>query len=141
MKTLCPVVLLPLLALAASPVLGAWSPDFDLTRNLATASSPNLTFTPDGTLRCVHIGQTSVGGTDHAYYTARSGGAWTAVAQIPSPGHKLPGVSVAAGPDNNVHVVGIKRVDGTLNTPYTVYYWEFNGTSWSGPVQLSDGLG
>jgi len=80
-------------------------------------------------------------GSPLMYYRVWQGTSWSAPQLLPSPGYKTASPQMAFDSNGHIHVVAIYRVDGTINTPYTVYYWEYNGTSWIGPTMLSDGQG
>ncbi|MGQ9652016.1 MAG: hypothetical protein ACUVXJ_18080 [Phycisphaerae bacterium] len=79
--------------------------------------------------------------TGHIYYRHLSSTTWTAPQDLPGPDRKEPESDMCVSPDGHVYVVGIARVDNTLLTPYSVYFWEYDGTAWSGPVLVSSGQG
>ncbi|MGB9620510.1 MAG: hypothetical protein ACPL7K_08875, partial [Armatimonadota bacterium] len=116
----------------------AWSGETCLTPSSSGAGSPCLAFGPDGTLHAVYQAKYAV---ESLYHSVWMGTYWSAPEMLPGPGYKTTSAQMDIGPDGHVHVVAIFRVDGTTNTPYTVYHWEYNGTSWVGPTQLSDGQG
>lgn len=70
-----------------------------------------------------------------------AGVTWTAPAGFPGPKYKEPESAAAIDPAGILHVVGTCRVDGTTSTPYTVYYWSYNGGTWTGPIMISSGQG
>jgi hypothetical protein len=117
-----------------------WSPESNLTPGAAGASAPALATGQDGRVHCVYPMQ-SPGGQLNLVYRFWDGLTWSAPYDLPSPNFKEPECDIAIGSDNRVHVVGIYRVDGTVSTPYTVYYWEYNGILWLGPTMISSGMG
>ena len=118
----------------------AWSPESDLTPGAIGASAPALATGPDGRVHCVYPVQAS-GGQLNLFYRCFNGAAWSAPFDLPGPNLKEAECDIAVDSNNHVHIVGLWRVDGTTNTPYTVYCWEYNGSTWSGPTMLSPGLG
>jgi hypothetical protein len=89
----------------------------------------------------IHLVYTPVpdGATNRLYYRYLENGTWSAPQDLPGPNHKEPESDMVISPDGHVYVVGIFRVDGS--GPYTVYFWEYDGTSWTGPIMLSAGTG
>ncbi|MCX8053187.1 MAG: hypothetical protein N3B12_05215 [Armatimonadetes bacterium] len=137
-QALVPAALI-MVFLAAGGVL-AWTVETNLTPGAAGASRPALATGPDGRIHCVYPVQAS-GGQLNLVYRVWNGLSWSSPYDLPGPNYKEPECDIAVGSDNRVHIVGIYRVDGTTNTPYTVYYWEYNGSTWSGPTMLSPGTG
>ncbi|MDH7600775.1 MAG: hypothetical protein QHI38_01345 [Armatimonadota bacterium] len=134
------VVCFTLAAWLSSSVVAGWSPETSITPSAVGASAPALATGPDGRVHCVYPVQAS-GGQLNIVYRCWDGVAWSTPYDLPSPNFKEPECDIAVGSDNRIHVVGIWRVDGTTNTPYTVYYWEHNGSTWVGPTMLSSGIG
>ncbi len=95
---------------------------------------------PDGRVHCV-CAVHAPGGQPNFVYRYWNGLVWSSAYDLPSPNYKEPECSIAVDSSNRVHVVGIWRVDGSVDTPYTVYYWEWSGAAWSGPTMLSPGTG
>lgn len=125
--------------LLAAPVLAwAWTPECCLTPGDAAASSPCLGIGPDGRMHAAYVADF---GSPLMYYRVWQGTAWSSAQLLPSPGYKTAGTQMAFDTNGHIHVVAIYRVDGTIDTPYTVYYWEYDGIVWSGPTMLSDGQG
>ncbi len=117
-----------------------WSPEVCITPGAVGASAPAVAAGPDGRVHCVYPLQAS-GGQLNLIYRCWDGLNWSPPYDLPSPNFKEPECDIAVSSDNHVHVVGIWRVDGTTNTPYTVYYWEHNGLAWTGPTMISPGAG
>lgn len=116
----------------------AWTPEFCLTPGDDAASSPCLGFAPDGRMHAVYVADF---GSPLMYHRIWQGTAWSGAIQLPSPGYKTAGTQMDFDANGHAHVVAIYRVDGTMDTPYSVYYWEYDGSQWSGPTMLSDGQG
>lgn len=133
-------ICLALIAGFSSGVVAGWSPETNITPGAAGASAPALATGPDGRVHCVYSLQSS-GGQLNLVYRFWNGVSWSAPYDLPSPNYKEPECDIAVSSDNHVHIVGIWRVDGTTSTPYTVYYWGYNGSAWIGPTMISSGTG
>ncbi len=124
----------------AMPALAvAWTPEFCLTPGGSTAASPCLKVAPDGVMHALYVADLGAGLL--LYHRVWQGNQWSAAEVLPSPGYKTAGAQMDFDSNGHIHVVAIYRVDGTMDTPYTVYYWEYNGSAWLGPTMLSDGQG
>lgn len=115
----------------------AWTPEYNLTPAYAGAGAPNIAVGPSGRVHVVYAALRSGEQLRYYYrwYTPVSG--WSAQQDLPGPNYKEPECHMAVDGSEHIHVVGIYRLNG--DGPYTVHYWEYDGFSWSGPVQLSSG--
>ncbi len=127
------------LCLARSSAWG-WDPEVNLTPEYVGAGAPNIAVDSLGRVHAVYAAQPS-GQSLRFFYRVRIGSTWSAPQDLPGPNHKEPEAAMAMDASGHLHVVGIYRVDGTANTPYTVYYWEYDGSTWAGPTMLSSGQG
>ena len=120
----------------------AWTSEENLTPGFVDSlGRPRVRAGPSGRIHCIHHSEPDTSNRPHLYYRFWDGSTWSGAQDLPGPNHKEPESDMVVGADEHVHVVGTYRTDGTTNTPYTVYYWEYDGNAWSGPVQLSAGTG
>lgn len=134
-RTVCAVIAW----LSLSAGAGAWSTEQQLTTVGGASGQPAIGIDGNGRLHVIYA--SPIGGTLQFQYQYRLGAGWSTAQDLPGPVYKQADVDLAIDAGNTLHVVGIYRVDGTVNTPYSVYYWSYNGTSWSGPTLLSSGTG
>jgi hypothetical protein len=135
--------------LAAMAWLGAWSssatawtPEYSIHPGITWAGNkPNMGIDASGRIHLVYSPTVPPATSDHIYYRYLAGGNWSTPQNLPGPSRKEPESDMCVSPDGHVYAVGIARVDNTLATAYTVYFWEYDGASWSGPVMLSSGQG
>lgn len=97
---------------------------------------------PDGRIHLVFAGQTSGDSQQHIYYSVWNGASWAGLVDLPGSNKKEQQPDIAIGPDGHIHVVAMWRPgESGTDTPYTIFYWEYNGVGWLGPTQLSPGTG
>ncbi|MEI6916632.1 MAG: hypothetical protein WCL39_15965, partial [Armatimonadota bacterium] len=119
----------------------AWTPEVEIFPTVVSASEPDLTVAPDGSIHLVFAGQVGSDSQQHIYYTRWNGTSWASLVNLPGPDLKEQQPDIAVGPDGHVHVVAIYRDCGEVTCPYSVFCWEWNGSGWTGPVPLSPNTG
>lgn len=128
------------IGLNAWPAMG-WMPEQELTPGYDSASQPvAITIDAGGKVHCVYSAEPAGQGL-HLLYRALAGTIWSDPVDLPGPNHKEVSPEIVVGPNGHIHVAAMYRLDGTTSTPYTVFYWEFDGASWLGPTMLSSGTG
>ncbi|MGB9624021.1 MAG: hypothetical protein ACPMAQ_04100 [Phycisphaerae bacterium] len=131
-----PLVLFASGLLGVTAAVPSWSLEYDLTANMADAyGQPSIAFDSTGRLHCVYTAAPGGGDPPRIYYRQLVGAVWSARKDFSGPNYKGPTAEMALDGCGNV------RVDGTRNTPCTVYHWRYRGTTLRGSVQLSDGPG
>ncbi len=130
-----------LACLTASPVW-AWTPEYSIHPGITWAGGkPNMGIDASGRIHLVYSPTVPPATTDHVYYRYLNGTTWTTPQNLPGPARKEPESDMCVSPDGHVYAVGIARVDNTTAMPYTVYFWEFDGATWTGPTMISSGQG
>lgn len=128
-------------SLALLEAAAAWTPETCISPEFAGVyGDPAVMFDSANRLHVVYMANPA-GQSVHIYYRVFDGVNWSPPVDLPGPNYKEPECAAAVDAVGNVHVVGMYRVDGTIDKPYTIYYWRFDGVAWSGPVMLSSGQG
>ncbi len=133
------VLLAGVLSCIAASGCAGWLFELNLSPGSSSAGDPIIAFGPEGSLHAMYAADTN--GNPNFYYRRWLGKSWSAPQNLPGPNHKEASCDMAVDSQGRVHVVGMYRVDGTTNTPYTVFYWYYDGSNWYGPMMLSDGQG
>jgi len=133
---------IPMLSLLwlAGPPAPAWTPAQQVDTEQSASGRPAIAYDSTGRLHCVYAGNPT-GSNPILIHRSLVGDEWSEAVDLPGPNYKEPGADLAVDAHDHLHVAGIYRADGTMDTPYTVHYWEHDGVAWSGPVQLSPGTG
>ncbi|HRR84428.1 MAG TPA: hypothetical protein P5316_05405 [Phycisphaerae bacterium] len=120
----------------------AWTPEYSIHPGITwPGGKPSMGMDASGRIHLVYSPTVPPATAGHIYYRFLNGTTWTTPQDLPGPDRKEPESDMCVSPDGHVYVVGIARVDNTTATPYTVYFWEFDGTTWAGPTMLSSGQG
>ncbi len=132
--------LLLIATLAMLPVVAqAWTTEYDLHPGIEWAGGqPNLETDASGRIHLAYT-PTPAGEINRILYRYLEDETWSDPQDLPGDNNKEPGCDMVVSPSGIVHVVGIFRVGGS--GAYTVYYWEYNGSAWSGPTMVSSGAG
>lgn len=142
MKGFLAIDTLMLATCLAAPPAWAWTPEYSIHPGISWAGGkPNLGIDASGRIHLVYSPTMPPSTSDHIYYRYLSGTTWTTPQDLPGPARKEPESDMCVSSDGRVYAVGIARVDGTMATPYTVYFWEYDGATWSGPIMVSSGQG
>lgn len=122
--------------------VSAWTPEYSIHPGSTwPGGKPNMGVDASGRIHLVYGPTVPPATAGHIYYRYLSGTTWTTPQDLPGPNRKEPESDMCVSPGGHVYVVGIARVDNTIATPYTVYFWEYDGTTWTGPVMISSGQG
>ena len=114
-----------------------WSPAYFISSGFTSAyGKPAIAFDSQGRLHTIFMGEKSAG-QPHLHHRVLNYSQWSAAYDLPGPNFKEPGVDMAIDSNDHIHVAGIYRTNG--DGPYTVWYWNYNGSQWTGPEQISSG--
>lgn len=124
-----------LLTLAASCF--AWTPELNLTPNNGLwLVSTDIAVDTSNRVHVVYI-KTINSSVWKIYHTYQSGGVFTPEQEVTPLNSKEPQVALFAGPSNKLYMLSLGR--GGANNEYTIFFREWNGSSWSSAFQVSDG--
>lgn len=130
-----------LLTIALAALAGwswAWTPEENLTpSNTLWLATTGVATASDGALHVIYVKSIS-SSLWKIYHTYRSSGVFTPAQEVTPLNIKEPAARLIAGPEGRLYVVSIGR--GGAWAEYTVFLREWNGASWSSPMQVSDGL-
>ncbi len=142
MKNCLMIVVTTLITCLSALPAWAWTPEYSIHPGITGAGGkPNMGMDATGRIHLVYSPMVPPATSDHIYYRYLNGTTWTTPQNLPGPAHKEPESDMCVSPDGHVYAVGVTRVDNTIATPYTVYFWEYDGAAWSGPVMISSGQG
>ena len=118
---------------------GAWTPEYSMTPGMPGAQAPAIAIGPSGRIHCVYPILSPVTDKLKMYYRCCNGYTWSAPVDLAGPDYKEINCDIDVDSNDHPHIVASYRPGAGGTGPYTVHYWEFNGTSWSGPTVVSSG--
>jgi hypothetical protein len=108
-----------------------WSTDTRLTEDLQWDAGPSVTHTSDGKIWVVWTSART--GNNEIFYKIHNGSAWSSETQLTYDSEKDINPSVIEADDGRIWVVWNTY---RSEMDYDIYYKVFNGSSWSGDIQL-----
>lgn len=124
-------LILSLLAVPESARALGWSADIRLTEDLQWDAGPSVTHTSDGKIWVVWTSART--GNNEVFYKTHNGSAWSGETQLTYNPERDISPCVIEADDGRIWVVW-NTYRSTLD--YDIYYKIFDGSSWSGDMQL-----